>query len=227
MEPSMKITIFRIVAMLMLWVSATANGASAPSQKNLDSTIRSAQNVVASLEGDPMQSALRARLKEAKAILILSPGLDRGVVMAHAAPDQAWSAPAFYRVSRLVASGRAGGAGFTAGKQELELIALAMTDRAFEWLNAPKAPGTSNMVIRHAEAVTTGQEGSNVDVWLFSRSNAADALKRFREIFAVFDKEGNQSYYGKALSAAEIFSMQNAPTTEATSLQKAVTAVAQ
>ena len=213
--------------MLMLWVSATANGASAPSQKNLDSTIRSAQNVLANLESDPTQSALRARLKDAKAVLILSPGLDRGVVLAHAASDQAWSVPAFYRVSQLVASGRGGGgAGFTAGKQELELVALAMTDRAFEWLKSTKAPGTSNMVIRRA-AAANGQEDGNVDVWLFSRSDTVNAVKRFREIFAVFDKEGNQSYYGKALLPAEIFSMQSAPTADATSLQKAIAAAAQ
>jgi hypothetical protein len=102
-----------------------------------------------------------------------------------------------------------------------------MTDRAFEWLKSPKAPGTSHMTIKHAAAATTGQESGNVDVWLFSKSDTADAVKRFREIFAVFDKEGNQSYYGKALPPAEIFSMRSAPTADATSLQKAIAAAAQ
>jgi lipid-binding SYLF domain-containing protein len=223
--------IFRTLAMALLCSGGVIGCASTTPKSELDVSVRAAESVLAGFQGDPAKELLRDKLKEAKAILIVSPGVDRGVVLARKEYDGKWSSPAFYRITKVEASGGAsGGAGFTAGKQDIELIALAMTDKALDWFMSPQLPGKSSMSILRAGAGTSG--GGRADVVLFLKPEA-DGRRVHIEganiggAFVSFDKAGNQSYYGRPATPAEILILQSLTNPDAAALQKAVAEAAQ
>jgi SH3 domain-containing YSC84-like protein 1 len=232
LETVMGKTIFRILALVLLCSTGFAGCASAPAKKELDASVRAAESVLAGFQDDQVKEALRDRLKKAKAIMIVSPGVDRGVVLARKEPAQEWSGPAFYHVTRIEAAGGAsGGAGFTAGKQNIELIALAMTDKALAWFMSPQLPGASGMTFLHVPSASGGG-GRPTDMVLFTRTEASGragnaGITNFDGTIVSPDKAGNQSYYGRPATPAEILIMQSVTSPDAASLQEAVAAAAQ
>lgn len=223
-------TIFRVLAVTLLCSTVFAGCASGPAKNDLDASVRAAQSVLAKFQSDPTKEVLRDRLKEAKAILIVSPGEDRGVVLARQENDQGWSSPAFYRVTRLEAGRGATAAGFSAGEQDLEMIAFAMTDKALAWFMAPQLPGTGALTVSHATGTSGGGNGA-ADMVLLTRTDAGGRTGRsgdsnFAGTYVSIDKAGNQSYYGHPATPAEILNMQSVASPDAASLQKAVEAAA-
>jgi lipid-binding SYLF domain-containing protein len=221
-------TMHRFVAAMLLCFIGFSGCASEPTKQDFDASIRAANSVLARFENDPAASALHGKLKAAKAILIVSAGLDRGVALARADSSQTWSTPAIYRVTHLMAAGRAmGGSGFTAGKPNLDLIVLAMTDKALNWMKSPKLPGQDDMVVMAMTGDSGEREYGKADMLLFSKEDAVRSQRFFGEIFVSVDKVANQSLYGKPLSLAEIFSIKSAPNSDAASLQKTVVTATQ
>lgn len=228
-------TIFRRVGWMMIFISAALTGcASGPPQRDLQSSIRAAEATLAKFQDDPEMASLRKNMKDAKAILIVSPHVARGVALSRDAAMQEWSAPAFYQVARIEAAGgtggRLGGGGFAVGQQNLELIVLAMTDRALEWFLSPHLPGTGdlNVVAGGGAAATSGSGTSGTaDMMMFFLSNMKDVKgsDSLRNIVVSIDKAGNQSYYGSPVTPADILVKRSVSNPDAESLQKAVTAL--
>ncbi len=218
--------IVHIVVMLLLGSVTLFSCASQPSKSDFDASARAAKDVLSRFEADPGMETLRGKLTNAKAIMIVSQGVGRCVALARIGSARGWSAPAFYRVSRLEAAGRIGGSGLTASKPDLDLIVLAMTDKALNWLKSPKVPGQGGLVAMPVTPGSSDRELSKADMLVFSSGKAAHALNLFIDIFVSVDKAANQSYYGKPLPPAEILTMESATDPEAASLQQAVAAAA-
>lgn len=218
----------RIIALALLCASAFAGCSSAPPKSELDASVSAAQNVLARFEADPVNAELRDRLRDAKAVLIVSPGMARGVVLARR-NGQGWSGPAFYYVTRLeAAGGGTGGAGFTAGKQDLEMIAVAMTDKAMAWFMSPRLPGESGLALLSMPN-TSGGGGRPADMVLFNRTETGKRAATFDNTTLVsIDRAGNQTYYGRDATPSDILVTQSvtSPSPGAVSLQKAMAAAA-
>jgi lipid-binding SYLF domain-containing protein len=225
-------TIFRRVEWILIFLSvALAGCASGPPQRDLQSSVRAAEATLAKFQNDPEMASLRANMKDAKAILIVSPHVARGVALSRNAETQEWSAPAFYQVARIeAAGGRLGGGGFSVGAQNLELVALAMTDKALEWFLSPHLPGTSDMnVVAGGSAAASSGSGTSgaPDMMVFMSPKLADAkgIGTLRNIVVSIDKAGNQSYYGSPVTPAEILVKRSVSNPDAEPLQKAVAAL--
>lgn len=222
----MEKAIFRVFTVTLL-CSVLAACASGPPRRDLDASVLAAQNLLAKFQNDPENEVLRDKLKEAKAILIVNPGIDRGVVLARKDDNQEWCGPAFYRITRMeAAGGGTGGAGFTAGRQDLELIALAMTDKALAWFMSPQLPGTSDMTFLPVTGTSSGGRGT-ADIVLFTRPEARKRISHFDGsnfdgAFVTIDQAGNQSYYGRPATPSEILIIQSVTSPNASSIQKAV-----
>lgn len=220
--------------MLVCLSIALTGCASAPPQSNVQSSVRAAEATLAGFQSDPEKESLRKNLKEAKAILIVSPHIARGVVLSRDAATQEWSAPAFYQVVRIEAAGgtggRIGGAGITAGEQNLELIALAMTDKALQWFLSPQVPGTGDMnVVAGGSKMATSGGGvsGTVDMVVFASSKMKEAKRigSLANTIVSIDKAGNQSYYGSPVTPADILVKRSVSNPDAESLQQAVNAL--
>lgn len=228
-------TIFRRVEWILIFLSAALAGcASGPPQRDLQSSVRAAEATLAKFQNDPEMASLRENMKDAKAILIVSPRVARGVVLTRGKGTQSWSGPAFYQVARIEATGgtggRIGGGGFAVGEQNLELIALAMTDKALEWLLAPQLPGMAGMNVAAASgpaATSGGGTSRTADVVIFVPSKLKDAeeIGSLRNTIVSIDKAGNQSYYGSPVTPADILVKRSVSNPDAEPLQKAVTAL--
>lgn len=207
---------------------ALAGCASGPPQRDLQSTVHAAEATLARFQNDPAMESLRENMKDAKAILIVSPHVGRAVALFRDAATQEWSGPAFYQVVRIqAAGGRLGGGGFSVGEQNLELVALAMTDKALEWFLSPQLPGISDMhvVAGGATSATSGRGASGTaDMMVFASSQ----MKQDKRIGPLdntvvsIDKAGNQSYYGSPVTPADILVRRSVSNPDAKPLQKAV-----
>lgn len=228
LEEVMSKTMAGMLAVAFLCMTGCA---SEPASGKLDASVQAARQVLAGFRNDPMKEALRDGLRKARAILIVSPGVDRGVVLVRG-NEQEWRGPVFYRITRLeTAGGTTGGTGFTVGKQDLELIALAMTDKGVAWFMSPRLPGQSGLNVWHATHASGGSRKA-ADMVLFTRSASGNPTGRVARIdlnstIISIDKEGNQAYYGRPVTPAEILSMQNAASPDAVSLRDAVASAAQ
>jgi hypothetical protein len=85
---------------------------------------------IVKMQGDSMQAILLDNMSNAKAIIIFSPRNERAVVLARAVDAQGSSGPAFYNIFTLDATSEPmGTTGLRAGKQNLEIGLLAMSDK--------------------------------------------------------------------------------------------------
>lgn len=219
----------RILGMTFIGLSTALTACAAgPHPGNVQDSVSAAQGTLESLQNDPMIGPpLKANLKNAKAILIATPRVTRGVVLARGAGTQKWFGPAFYQLTNIAgAGGRSGGMGFTVGEQELELVAVAMNDKALNWLLAPTMPGSGG--INMAE-VSGNQRPPSADMLLFSRSQVVQDGKRVGQLshtVVSIDKAANESYYGRSVTPEDILVKHSVNNPNAESLQKAVAAAA-
>lgn len=219
----------RVPGMMCIGLSvALAGCAAGPRQESLQSSVQAAQGTLAKFQGDPLiEPLLRKNMKEAKAVLIVTPRVMRGVVLTREGGTQKWSGPAFYQVTNIAAAGgrAAGGMGFTTGEQDLELVGLAMNDKALNWLLAPTVPGSGGVSL----AEVRGNERPSADMLLFSASqvvrNGARVGQLSHTILSI-DKAANQSYYGRAATPADILIKHSVSNPNAEPLRKSVAAAA-
>jgi lipid-binding SYLF domain-containing protein len=223
----MRKTIGSILAVAALCCFGFVGCGSAPPLREMDASISAAQSLLASFQTEPTKNLLREKLRDAKAVLIIIPGMSRGVALTQNEIMHEWRGPAFYYITReQAAGGSSSGAGFSAGKQDLELVVLAMTDKALSWLMSPKPPETAGMKFLQAgDMLGSGGQGS-ADMILFAKGDPGKRVHDLGSTVVSIDKAGNQAYYGHLMTPAEIFASRNVDRADAVSLQKSVMAAA-
>lgn len=223
----MRETMLRIIGITLAGAIGCAGCASGPPPRDVDVSVRAAQLTFAKVQEDSGKAALHDSLARAKAILIVSPGISRAVALARSDGTQGWSGPAFYNVTMLDAmGGPVGGAGLSAGQQSLELVALAMSDKALAWFMAPPLPATSDMAVYTATGASgyAGRGADEADMLVFATQEGARGVARFGSPLISIDKAANQSYYGRPVTPADILVTQSVSNPSAAPLQKAVAA---
>jgi hypothetical protein len=235
-------SLFRIFASAILCSAGLVSCASAPAKDDLNTSIRTAEKVLADFDAGPSKGELRDGLKQAKAVLLASPSNVHGVALVRNDSGSEWSGPAFYLVQRLQAAGGAtGGTGFTTAKHDREIVALAMSDKALSWFMSPQLLEKSNLNFVRAEQ-SSESERQAADLVLFTRPRAGESSGggtgwsgssggntrsgKFNGIIVAIDKAGNSGYYGHPTTPADILKKQNVTGSEAVSLQHAVEAAA-
>jgi len=199
---------------------------SGTAQRDVDKTLDDAEATVYKMQSDPRRVVLQDNLKKAKAIVIFSRGDARGVALGRIAGTPGWSGPAFYNIVTLDAgSGNMGTTGLRAGKQNLELVLLAMNDKAMAWLISPRLPGQHDLrVFPVTEASGRGPREA-VDVIVFARKNSGENVEVTGGPIISIDSAANQSYYGRAAAPNDILKQRNDTNPAAAALQKAVSTV--
>jgi lipid-binding SYLF domain-containing protein len=192
-------------------------------ERDLDKTLDEAEATVYRMQSDPRRAVLQDNLKKAKAIVIFSRGDARGVALGRVAGKPGWSGPAFYNIVTLDAgSGKMGTAGLRAGKQNLELVVLAMNDKAMAWLFTPRLPGQHDLLVFPVTEASGRGPRNAVDVIVFAGKDSGDNAELAGGPIISIDSAANQSYYGRTAAPNDILRQSNANTPAAASLQKAV-----
>lgn len=205
------------VACLSLWFSACS---SAPRSPDPQAAVNEAESSLAGIQNDPEMKSLRDSMREAKAVVIVMPGNPRAVALARDDGKQAWYGPAFYTVTRVEAGGRgAGPFGFTAGEQNLDLLVLAMTSKAVNWLLSPTLPGKGELNIA---AGGPGSTRGAADMVVFDRSKASGGGSNLEGTIFSIDQAANQRYYGKPVTPDDILVRHSVSNPAAASLRKTV-----
>jgi lipid-binding SYLF domain-containing protein len=216
--------ISRRAGMVVLCLSLVFTGCSSmPGMRDVQASVREAETTLAAVQNDPEMKSFHDSMKEAKAIFIVTPRRARGLVLARDEGTQTWNGPAFYTVTRVeAAGGRVGTFGFSAGEQDLELVALAMTDKAVNWFLSPTLPGKGELNI----VPGTRRSASGADMVVFDRSKGAGRAGNLKGTIISIDKASNQAYYGSPVTPADILVGHGVSNADAASLRKAVASAA-
>jgi lipid-binding SYLF domain-containing protein len=195
-------------------------------QRDLDKTLDAAEATVHKMQSDPRRAVLQDNLKKTKAVVIFSAGDPRGVALARIAGTPAWSGPAFYNIVTLDAGGGPmGTTGLRASKQNLEMVLLAMTDKAMDWLKTPRLPGTHDLRIFPVTQASARGPREAADVIVFARKNNGEDVQVFGGLMISLDTTANQDYYGRTVAPSDILTQRSVNTPGVAALQKAVSAV--
>lgn len=206
-------------------LATLAGCASGPTHRELDASIRAAESTLSNVQETSRTEVLRAYLKRAKAVFIVSSGEPRAIALARSDAEDGWSGPAFYNITEISASGKAaGGSGFAAVRHRFELVALAMSDKAMDWLVAPRLPGKTDLNIIAAGALR-GRSAVEADLVVFATREGAREMAEFGTPLITVDRAANQSFYGHLVTPADILINQSVDNPEAVHLQDALAAV--
>jgi lipid-binding SYLF domain-containing protein len=189
---------------MIAWVSAALMAACAtehpPRMSQLQSNIHAANHTLGQIKNSPQEKSYSALLPKAKGMLVISRGVNRAVAVARRKDKDDWSGPAFYKITRV----SAGPTGFTTQRQDLELVALIMSEKALNWLMTPHLSNLSGLRIEHANAISLGKSAGDVDVILFDSTNNAGNATSSLSTVTTIDNDANQAYYEKAVAPKEI-----------------------
>lgn len=218
--------ISRTVGVAVACLSIHFTGCSStPRSSNPQVAVEQAESTLAGVQNDPEMTSFDDRMKQAKAVFIVTPGSARGVALARDESTQAWNGPAFYNVTRVETGGRgAGPFGFTAGAQDLDLVALAMTGKAVNWLLSPALPGKGQLKIAPGAGEPSEREAA--DMLVFDRSKGSGGTGNLQGTVFSIDHAANQAYYGEPVTPADILVRHSVSNPNASSLQKAVAGAA-
>jgi lipid-binding SYLF domain-containing protein len=192
---------------------------------DVQASVRDAETTLAAVQNDPEMKSFRDSMKEAKAIFIVTPHRARGLVLARDEGTQTWNGPAFYTVTIVdpTVTGRMGTMGFSAGEQDLELVALATTDQAANWLLSPTLPGKGVLnILTGAGEPTRGA----ADMVVFDRSKHSGRAGNLQGTIVSIDHSANQAYYGRPVTPADILVRHSVSRPDASSLRNAVAGAA-
>ncbi|MDB5772212.1 MAG: hypothetical protein JWM42_2586 [Burkholderia sp.] len=197
---------------------------SMPGMRDVQASVHEAESTLAAVQNDPEMTSFHDSMKEAKAVFIVTPRLARGVVLARDESTQTWNGPAFYTVTRVEAAGtRVGTFGFSAGEQDLDLVALAMTGKAVNWFLSPTLPGKGEL---NFVADTGGPAHGAADMVVFDRSKASGRARNLEGTIVSVDKTANQAYYGSPVTPSDILVRHSVSNPDAASLRQAVAGAA-
>jgi lipid-binding SYLF domain-containing protein len=216
--------ISRRAGVVILCLSLVFTGCSSmPGMQDVQASVREAETTLTAVQNDSELKSFRDSMKNAKAVFIVTPRRARGVVLARDEGTQTWNGPAFYTVTRVeAAGGRVGTLGFSAGEQDLELVALAMTGKAVNWFLSPTLPGKGELNI----VAGTGGSASGADMVVFDRSKGAGRAGKLEGTIVSIDHAANQAYYGSPVTPADILVRHSVSNPDAASLRKAVAGAA-
>ena len=193
---------------------------SLPVVTDVQVSVHEAESTLAAVQNAFEVTSFYDSMKVAKAIFIVTPNRARGVMLARDEATRTWSGPAFYTVTRLDPSGgRVGTYGFSVGKQDLELVALAMTGKAVNWFLSPSLP------VKGVLKIVAGNEESahgKADIVMFEHSRTSGREDDFKGTAVTIDQTANQAYYGRPVTPADILVRHSASNPDAAPLQKAV-----
>jgi lipid-binding SYLF domain-containing protein len=109
---------------------------------------------------------------------------------------------------------------------------LAVSDKALAWFMKPRLPGTDDLAVYTAAGTVTGTSrrvvanAAEADLLLFTTKpgakEGAKSVAQFGSPFISVDASANQSYYGRAVTPADILMTQSVSNPSAAPLQKAI-----
>lgn len=204
--------------LLLLACGTASEKAAAPRE------LSSARATVQKAAALPDPAGFRRDLGLARAVLVVSPNAG-GVAMARGVGSNVLSAPAFYGVTQVNAGTGGAGTGFSRAPQRLELVAAFMTQDSLQWLMSPTLPGRGGL--RVAGAAASPEQRAQADVLVLDLQDPQARKPNLDLALISIDAQANQSFYGKPLAPAEIFTMRPAQGSEAAALQSALNALAQ
>jgi lipid-binding SYLF domain-containing protein len=217
---------------LLCTIGLLGCAASGPPQRVVDDNIRAAQDTFSKVQADSAGADFHESLKKAKAVLIITPGNNRAVALARSNNAQGWSSPAFYNVTMLGTGARTGTMGFSKVPNTLQLVALAMSDKAVAAFVKPRLPGTDDLTVYTVSGTMTGgsrrlaANAAEADLLVYTtRQGAGDLAKSMAEFgspLISIDVAANQSYYGRPVTTADILMSQTVSNPSAAALQKTV-----
>jgi lipid-binding SYLF domain-containing protein len=155
--------------------------------------------------GDPDMTWFREHAKEARGIFICSKVVKAGFIIGGsggrcvfvAKGDHGWNGPAFY-------SAGTASAGFQAGVQESEIIALAMTQKAVDSLMSTEAKFGAGMSAAAGPVGAAAGGTPSADFVYYARSKGLYAGVDLSGAVVKPSEDFNKAYYGKAVSPIDI-----------------------
>lgn len=185
-----------------------AGCASSKTHQEARTEVRDAETTLANFLRDPEMTYLQEHMKEAKAVLV-SPQILKGgfivggsggtgMVLAHnrQAP-QGWTGPAFYKLGTATI-------GFQAGGESAEMVALVMSDKAFNSLLSSSVKLGGDISVA-AGPVGAGAGGNiTADMIVFTRTKGLYGGVNLEGTVISIDDTSNKSFYGKPASPVDI-----------------------
>jgi lipid-binding SYLF domain-containing protein len=207
----------QIRGLLLIAAVWVAGCASPQPQGNVQADVQNAQAALQTAFGDPRMASLREDMRHARAALIVPSGATRGVTIARDDTLGHWAGPAFYQVLKVDAGG--GSWGFRVGEPNVGLIALAMTDRAVQWLMQPTFPKRSGLLVMSGTdpaARTSGGTGREPDMVLYDLNG--NRMPKLDGILISIDSNANATYFQGPVSPQDILRNQGVSNPAANSL---------
>jgi lipid-binding SYLF domain-containing protein len=213
---------------LFLLVVFSSNTLLAADKKETEILVDQATTIVEGFATDPNLDWFRAKVKEAKALLIIPQNLKgaflvggsggSGVLLARDAKTGDWSYPGFYTLGAV-------SVGLQIGAEASEVILMVMTERGMEKMLTSNAKLGADMTVA-AGPVGGGATAKTADILSYSRSKGAFAgLSVDGSVVKTRDAR-NEEYYGKAVSPTDIFIRRSVSNPQADSLRKTVAKIA-
>lgn len=201
-------TAFKKTALISVCISVALGGcASNQTHEEARASVKKAETTLANFQKDPDMTWMQKNIKHAKAVLVSPRILQAGfiiggaggsaVVLARDGTGQKWNGPAFYKIAT-------GSAGFQAGAQSSEMVALLMTDKAVNSLLSTSFKLGADVSI--AAGPIGGGTGAPItaDMVVFTRSKGLYGGINLDGTVISIDEDGNRSFYGRPASPVDI-----------------------
>ena len=194
----------RFVLALLLVLPSSAAWAKA-SRAEAEKEVAGAGHTLDNFSADPDMKWFREHAKDAKGLFICHQVVKAGFLIGGSGGrcvlvvkgDKGWNGPAFYTIGTA-------SAGFQAGIQSSEIIALVMTQKAIDSLmsNAFKAGGDASVAVGPVGVGTAATP--NADIVFYSRSKGVYGGVDISGASIKPSEDYNKAYYGKEASPIDI-----------------------
>jgi lipid-binding SYLF domain-containing protein len=194
----------RLVLALLLVVPSSAAWA-ATSKAEAEKEVADAGKTLDNFVADPDMTWFRDHAKEAKGLFICHQIVKAGFIIGGSGGRcvlvvkgaKGWNGPAFYTMG-------AASAGFQAGVQDSEIVALVMTQKAIDSLmsNSFKVGGDASIAAGPTGVGTAGTP--NADIISYSRAKGVYGGVDVSGSVIKPSEDYNEAYYGKAASPIDI-----------------------
>jgi lipid-binding SYLF domain-containing protein len=197
---------FRPAALLLTCAYVVIAGCASPkTHDDARATAESAQTTLNDFMRDPQMTWLQRNISKAKAVLV-SPriwqagfivGGSGGNCVVSGRSTHGWTGPAFYKLGT-------GSVGLQAGAEATEMVALIMTDKAFNSLLSTSFKLGGDVSIAAGPVGAGAGAEVTADMVIFTRNKGLYGGLNVSGMVVSVDDKGNDAYYGRAASPVDI-----------------------
>jgi lipid-binding SYLF domain-containing protein len=204
----MSILFARKTVLLLAWLGLILAGcSSAPSQEETHTDVDAATKTLSDFMRDPQMTWLQTHIHDARAVMVSPRILQAGfvvggaggeaLVIARSRTGSGWNGPAFYHVAT-------GSLGLQAGAQEVEMVALVMSEKALNSLLSTSFKLGADVSIAAGPVGAGAGAPITTDIVTFTRTKGLYGGINLDGTVITLDDARNSTFYGRTTTPVEI-----------------------